>query len=136
MKLNDRLAELRREHGLTLRGLRDRIAERTGAQLSISYLSELERKDSLPSMEMLGRLARGYDVSLHDLLAPVDFFSQDGSGQYPKALGELVESGMISDEWAITLSRIEFRGRRPESEDEWQAIYSMLKAFIEPKLEA
>ena len=137
MRLRDRLAELRREHGLTLRELRDRITERTGERLSISYLSELERTDTFPSVETLARLARGYDLTLPQLLAPVEILSgagtDDGATGYPAALRALHEQGQVDDEWAATLARIEFRGRRPETETEWLAIHGVLRALLEPK---
>ncbi len=134
MELRHRLAELRRESRMTLRELRERISERTGTKLSISYLSELERTETVPSVETLGRVAAGYDLSLYDLLAPVDSpvdFSGGGTdAQYPATLRALIEKEQIDEEWANTLSRIEFRGRRPDSEAEWMAIYSTLNAFI------
>ncbi len=143
MQLRDRLAELRRDHGLTLRALRERVLERTGAVLSISYLSELERTDALPSLETLARLARAYDISPQDLLASVDLPAGDqalGEGKggdvlarYPSGLRTLIERGAVSPEWAEALARIEFRGQRPRSEDEWQAIYGLLKAFLDPR---
>ncbi len=134
MELKHRLAELRRERKLTLRELRERISERTGTKLSISYLSELERLDTVPSIETLTRVAAGYDMSLYDLLAPVDSPADFSGGateaQYPAALRALMEKDQIDEEWAKTLSRIEFRGRRPGTEAEWMAIYSTLNAFI------
>lgn len=137
MQLRHRLAELRRERDITLRELRERISERTGERLSISYLSELERLDTAPSIETLGRVAAGYDLSLYDLLAPVDspvdFSGGATDAQYPAALRALIASGEIDKEWARTLARIEFRGRRPDSEVEWRAIYSTLNAFIGSK---
>ncbi len=143
MQLKDRLGELRRERGLTLRALRERVLERTGAVLSISYLSELERTDALPSLETLARLARAYDISPQDLLAPVDLPAGDmtlgratGTGdtlaQYPPGLRALIEREIVTPEWAGALARIEFRGQRPRSEDEWQAIYGLLKVFLDP----
>jgi len=142
MQLRDRLAELRREHGLTLRALRERVLERTGAVLSISYLSELERTDALPSLETLARLARAYDLSPQDLLAPVDLPAgdpalgnaggRDALSLYPPGLRALIARGLVTPEWAGTLARIEFRGQRPRTEDEWQAIYGLLKAFLDP----
>lgn len=134
MKLKDRLAELRREHSFTLRDLRDRIEEQSGAKLSISYLSELERNDTMPSVEILARIAKGYGVSLQDVLGPVDFFEEATDAQYPESLRTLAVKQSIDPEWLATLARIEFRGQRPQTEAEWLAIYSMLKAFIEPKL--
>jgi XRE family transcriptional regulator, regulator of sulfur utilization len=130
MRLNDRLRELRKERGLTLRELRDRIEERTGGKLSISYLSELERTDATPSVETLARVAGGYGISVQDLLAPVEFFTVDSEARYPDVLVALKDGGKIEEEWLDTLARIEFRGQRPQSADEWLAIYSMLRAFI------
>ncbi len=130
MRLRDRLAELRRESGLTLRELRDRIEQHTGDRLSISYLSELERADTTPPLDTLARIAQGYDISLRDLLGPVDVLESRTNAQYPAALRSLLETGEIDDEWAATLARIEFRGQRPRTEDEWRAIHAMLRAFI------
>lgn len=133
MKLKDRLAELRKERGLTLREVRELVQARTGEKLSVSYLSELERMETMPSVETLLRLCKAYGVTLNDLLAPVDFFGEAGESRYPMELRDLTEEQLIPPEWAETLSRIEFRGRRPDSQDEWLAIYSVLKAFMEPE---
>lgn len=130
MKLNERLRELRRERGLTLRQLRESIEERTGERLSVSYLSELERKDAVPSVETLARIAGGYGVPLPDILAPVDFYEVDSGAPYPRGLLEFKESRQLEDDWVETLARIEFRGRRPDTEDEWEAIYGVLRALI------
>jgi transcriptional regulator with XRE-family HTH domain len=130
MRLNDRLRELRKERSLTLRELRDHIKERTGGKLSISYLSELERTDSTPSVETLARVAGGYGISIQDLLAPVEFFAVNSEARYPDVLVALKDDGKIEEEWLDTLARIEFRGQRPQNADEWLAIYSMLRAFI------
>ncbi len=146
MRLKDRLAELRQDRGWTLRALRAHVLELTGAVLSISYLSELERTDALPSLETLARLAAAYSISPQDLLAPVDLpagdhmpgggEAGDGDGdalaQYPPGLRALIARGLVTPEWAGSLARIEFRGQRPRSEDEWQAIYGLLKAFLDP----
>jgi hypothetical protein len=88
----------------------------------------------VPSVETLARVAGGYGISLQDLLAPVDFYEVDTEARYPKGLLKFKENRQIEDDWVDTLARIEFRGQRPETEGEWLALYSMLKAFIEPKL--
>ena len=143
MRLKDRLAELRQDRGWTLRALRAQVLELTGANLSISYLSELERTDALPSLETLARLAAAYGISPQDLLAPVELPAGDmtlgrvtGTGdtlaQYPPGLRALIEREIVTPEWAGALARIEFRGQRPRTEDEWQAIYGLLKAFLDP----
>lgn len=141
MQLRDRLAELRRELRLTLRQLRDRIEERTGERLSISYLSELERDNAFPSVETLARVARGYDLTLQQLLAPVEILDDPAipttsEAGYPAGLRALRAQGRIDDDWAAALARIEFRGRRPETEAEWLAIHGVLRALLDPEARA
>lgn len=137
MRLRDRLSELRKERGMTLRQLRDSIEEQTGANLSISYLSELERTDVVPSIDTLGKISAGYGMTPYDLLAPVDspvdFSGRGSDAQYPKALRTLKDKGEVEEEWLETLARIEYRGRRPRSEEEFLAIYRVLRAFIGEK---
>jgi transcriptional regulator with XRE-family HTH domain len=79
MKLRERLASLRRQRGLTLREVSDRVQALTGEKVSLPWLSELEHHDKLPSLEVLIRLARVYDLSVQALLAPVYF--EDGTPQ-------------------------------------------------------
>jgi transcriptional regulator with XRE-family HTH domain len=133
MKLHERLAELRRDEGLTLRELRERIAQRSGEHLSVSYLSELERTENVPPLETLARIAQGYGLTLTDLLDPVDLFEERTEASYPRSLRNFIAHHGLDPEWAAAQSRIEFRGQRPESDSEWQAIYGMLRAFLEPK---
>lgn len=133
MKLQERLAELRRDEGLTLRELRERIEQNSGERLSVSYLSELERTENIPPLETLARVAQGYGMTLADLLDPVDLFEERTEASYPKSLRDFITRHHLDPEWAAALSRIEFRGQRPDSDSEWQAIYGMLRAFLEPK---
>jgi transcriptional regulator with XRE-family HTH domain len=131
MLLKDRLAELRRARGLTLREVRDLIEERTGEKLSVSYLSALERNETAASVEMLNRIAGGYSISLRDLLEPVDMytslFDPPTDERYPPALRE----ANVPEEWKQTLFKIQFRGRRPETAAQWEAIYAMLRTYID-----
>jgi transcriptional regulator with XRE-family HTH domain len=133
MKLHERLAELRRDAGLTLRELREQIERHTGERLSVSYLSELERTENIPPLETLARIAQGYGLTLADLVDPVDLFDERTEASYPKSLRDFIAQHGLDPEWATALSRIEFRGQRPDSDSEWQAIYGMLRAFLEPK---
>src|SRR4051794_2558149 len=73
MKLRERLYNLRRERGLTLREVSERVQQLTGEKVSLPWLSELEHHDKLPSLDVLIRLARVYDISVQTLLAPVYF---------------------------------------------------------------
>ena len=58
---------LRRERGITLRELAEQ------AQVSVPYLSEIERGRKEPSSEILAAICRALDLELSDLLAEVQF---------------------------------------------------------------
>lgn len=134
MELRERLASLRKMRGYTLRELRDRIELNTGERMSVSYLSELERLPTTPSVEALTRIASGYDLPLQELLAPIAFGQAEVRTAYPSGLEAFVTERGLEPAWLETLSRIEFRGKRPESAMEWEAIYGVLKLTIEPKI--
>jgi transcriptional regulator with XRE-family HTH domain len=130
MELKDRLVELRKSYELTLRQLRDRIMAATGDDMSISYLSALERVNRTPSIETLAKIAAGYGISVQDLLGPVDLVSPAAK---PPAHSPSFESfaqkrGLTATEME-ELWRIEYRGSRPESEEDWDLLYSTLNAI-------
>ncbi|NEA36456.1 helix-turn-helix transcriptional regulator [Streptomyces sp. SID13031] len=58
---------LRRERGITLRELAEQ------AQVSVPYLSEIERGRKEPSSEILAAICRALDLELADLLTEVQF---------------------------------------------------------------
>ena len=58
---------LRRERGITLRELAEQ------AQVSVPYLSEIERGRKEPSSEILAAICRALDLDLSDLLSEVQF---------------------------------------------------------------
>ncbi|WP_457636873.1 helix-turn-helix domain-containing protein [Oceanithermus sp.] len=129
MTLAERFRELRKERGWRLKD----VAEITG--LSIPYLSDLERDRTNPSLETLQTLARAYEMTVNDLLAPVDFYGRRTSSSLPRGLAELIGDPVlgaeITPDWIETLSRIELRGRRPESKRDWYEIYLHLKRVLE-----
>lgn len=135
MELKDRLAQLRRERGYTLRELRDRIERETGERMSFSYLSSLERVGGTPSIETLRQIAAGYGLSLQALLAPVDFDDRLTDGRYPQSLLDFVEREDLSRDWLDTLASIQFRGERPSTAAEWAAIHGVLNVLPSRKEE-
>jgi transcriptional regulator with XRE-family HTH domain len=127
MELRERLATLRRARGYTLRELRDRIQLFSGERMSVSYLSELEHEPTAPSVEILSRLAKGYEMTLRELLEPVAIDTEPVQVSYPPSLVAFVRGRNLSEQWLETLSRIEYRGKRPETVEDWNAIYSVLR---------
>lgn len=136
MKLGQRLREVRTERGMTLRQLRDGLEDKTGDKVSISYLSELEREQATPSVATVTNIARVFGMSTRDLLAPVDVFDErESDAQFTASLKMYAENRGLSREWLETLAGIQHRGKRPETDLEWEAVYSMLKAFLEPRVD-
>ena len=129
MKLAERFRELRKERRWRLKD----VAEVTG--LSIPYLSDLERGRTNPSLDTLRTLAEAYGLSVHDLMAPVDFYGERTPAALPRGLAELLADpalgAEITPDWVETLARIELRGRRPESKRDWYEIYLHLKRVLE-----
>ena len=66
MTISERLKALRKQHGLKLR----EISKGTG--LSVSYISDIERGRTMPSVETCGKLAEVYGVSLSNLFRGVE----------------------------------------------------------------
>ena len=129
MKLHERLRELRSERKLRLKDV-SQVAE-----ISVPYLSDLERGRTNPSLETLQTLAAAYGISVHDLLQGVEFYGDSGSGALPRGLADLkadpVLGAEITDDWVRTLSRIELRGKRPEGKRDWYEIFLHLKRILD-----
>lgn len=127
MNLYGRLRELRAE-----RGLKDIAGP---AHLSIPYLSDLERGRTNPSLETLQTLAAAYGITVHDLLEGVEFYGEQTAGALPQGLAELVVDPVLgtqlTPEWVQTLSRIELRGKRPRTKDDWLDIYLHLRRILD-----
>jgi transcriptional regulator with XRE-family HTH domain len=129
MKLHERLKELRTERQLTLKEL----AERT--ELSVSYLSDIERGRTVPTLATLETLANALAVTVIDFLSGVDFAGQVTDASLPPGLVALMHDPtygeQLTPEWIETLSKIQMRGKRPETKDDWLMLFLQLKRILE-----
>jgi XRE family transcriptional regulator, regulator of sulfur utilization len=129
MKLQDRLKELRSARDLTLK----EVAERTG--LSVSYLSDIERGRTTPTLNTLELVAEALEISVIDFLAGVDFAGELTDAHLPPGLADLMQDDEygqeITPEWVDTLSKIQMRGKRPQTKREWLELYLHLKRILE-----
>lgn len=128
MKLGDRLREVRRARAMTLAQVADVV------KLSVSYLSDLERGRTNPSMDTLEQLAACYGLPAIDLLANVDGWDTPSPEGFAPGIASLVAKDEIDLETARDLNRIELRGKRPQTEDEWLELYAYLRRMIRPYL--
>lgn len=129
MKLSDRIREIRRQRDMTLL----QVAECT--TLSVSYLSDLERGRAKPSIDTLERLATCYHLPAVDLVAGVDGWEMPSPEGLAPGLASLLAQGRIDEHAARDLNRIELRGRRPQTEEEWLELYMYLRRMIRPYLD-
>lgn len=133
MKLGERIRELRHQKKETLGELGD------GTDLSVSYLSDLERGRTSPSIQTLQTLADHFGLTVTDLLAGVDFAGDKTPLSLPRGLVELMEDeslletvgGVLDEEWIRLLAKIDLRGKRPTSKSEWLELYLSLKRLLE-----
>lgn len=133
MRLRDRLKELRRARSYSLRELRDRIEDRAGERMAISYLSELERLETTPSVEVLSRIAKGYDMTLQDLIDPVQFEDNPAPPVYPPSLIAYQKEYNVDDDDIAALARLEYRGHQPTTPEGWRVLHSAFAMFQKEK---
>ena len=133
MKLGERLRSIRKEHKLTLKGLSQR------ADLSVPYLSDLERGIVNPSIETLQKVAKVYNITVKDMFSGVEELGELTHVTYPKEFEAFLKdpeySQEISDDWKELLMRINLRGQRPSSKREWVELYLYLKRILSPQEE-
>ena len=133
MKLGERLRSIRKEHKLTLKKLRQH------ADLSVPYLSDLERGIVNPSIETLQKIAKAYNITVRDLFSGVENLGGSTHVTYPKEFEAFLKdpeySQEISDDWKELLMRINLRGKRPSSKREWVELYLHLRRILSPQEE-
>ena len=129
MRLKDRVRELRTGQNLTLKNL----AEATG--LSVSYLSDVERGRTNPSLKTVDLLADALGVSVNSLLTGVEFVEETSEADLPAGLRQLVNDAEYKDEitsdWVELLNKIQMRGKRPETKQDWVELYLHLRRVLE-----
>lgn len=130
MKLGDHLRAIRKEHKLTLKDLSQR------ADLSVPYLSDIERGVVNPSVETVHKIAKAYDMTFKDLVTGVEELGESTHVTYPAGFSEFAEDDdykdELNDDWKELLMRINLRGKRPVSKREWVELYLHLRRILSP----
>lgn len=115
-KIGERLRERRRRQGMTLKDVA------LAADLSVSYIANLERGRGNPTVDVLSRVAAALDMELNDVLGgePPDTVG----GSLPDSLAAFVKD----DEFAARIEQMaEQLGRSPE-EVRTEVVSSMVSA--------
>ena len=133
MLLGQRIRELRNIRGETLKDTSN------GTNLSVSYLSDIERGRTSPSLQSLETLAKHFDISVTDLLAGVEFAGLSTDSALPPGLGDLLQDREfgteIDNDWIQLLQKINLRGKRPQTKHEWLELYLSLKRILDRSTE-
>lgn len=131
MKLGERLRVIRKENKLTLKDLSQL------ADLSVPYLSDMERGVVNPSIDTLQKVAKAYNMTVKELFSGVEGLGESAPTAYPEGfetfLQEFETSYGIDDDWKELLMKINFRGRQPSSQREWLELYLALSRILSSK---
>ena len=127
MTLGERIKEIRKSQTVSLRGLAK------GADISVAYLSNIEKGESSPTVETLQRISGVLKVSVQELTEAVEGKS---SFKLPPSLEAFVAAYQdrfpeLSDpEWQRALAHVKLRGRYPEDSKDWLSIFASMRQAI------
>jgi transcriptional regulator with XRE-family HTH domain len=129
MRLGDRIRELRKYKGETLK------ATSESTELSVSYLSDIERGRTKPSLQTLEAIASHFGITVTDLLSGVEFAGSKTENALPPGLADLINDEEFGDEiddaWVELLTKINLRGKRPQTKLQWLELYLNLKRILD-----
>ncbi len=125
--LGSKIRRLRKRKGYTL-------AKAGGAMdLSVSFLSDLERGRTKPSLDTLESLADLYEVSVSELLGGGDDEDEPTwRAPNPEGLDAFLEEQPDVDEWMVELLLLlEHRARsKPKTSEDWRRLYYLMMSAL------
>lgn len=116
--------------GVRLRCLREEknwslteLAKKAG--ISRSYLAQIESGESTPTQAKIIQLANALGA------LPSEIMGEDPNQiDIPDSLRKFAEAANIGSGEIQMLARIEYRGKRPSTTEEWKAIYAVIKGML------
>lgn len=123
MALSEQIRKRRQEAGLTVAELA-RLAS-----VSKAYISQLENNinGARPSADVLLRIASALGTSVSTLLEKE---VSDQLEDIPEELQKFALAEQLPKEEIKLLARIEYRGRRPKTVDDWKFLYEAIKRSV------
>ena len=123
--LGARLRQLRKARGYTLLD----VGAKTG--LSVSFLSDVERGRTKPSLDTLEKLASTYGCAVSELLQVESEAEDDSETESPGWRQFLREHPAIDGETRDLLRRIEHRAKeRARTAEDWTRMYYTLLTLL------
>lgn len=117
MLIGEKIKMLRKERSWTLAIL----AEKTG--LSISYLSDIERGKTNPSVLTLRNIARVFDISSSSI------FGDEYEILCPDYIDEFIEANQLDDSWANLFRALQVGGDYPKKENLTESYLYLKRLF-------
>lgn len=117
--LGARLRRLREEKNWSLTELAER------AEISRSYLAQIESGESTPTQAKVIQLAHALGALPSELMG-----EEPDKVDIPDSLRRFAEANNLLSAEIQMLARIEYRGKRPNSMEEWKAIYAVIKGML------
>jgi transcriptional regulator with XRE-family HTH domain len=128
MALSDQLRKHRLDQGLSIAELARR------SKVSKSYLSQLENNINglRPSADALYKIAFALGTTVSELLEKQVGKDDDELTEIPEGLRIFAMTEQLSEQEIKMLARIEYRGQRPRTLDDWKYLYESIKRSVRP----
>lgn len=126
MQIGTKLRLLRKKYGHTL------LDVSKGTELSVSFLSDVERGRTNPSLETLEKVASFYQMPPNELLSNIEVEPADERNSYPEGFLEfLKEVNDIDEEIVNLLLQVERRAvQSAQTKEDWLRYYYSLKTLL------
>ena len=131
MDVMERLKRYREGQGLRV----EELAERSG--VSAAYIWQIENgRRPNPSSDVAMKLAAALGATVGELLGQDEVLDVQDLGELPASLQDFVAGRgsalRVRKEDVVMLQRTHFRGRRPETAEDWELLYLFLKKLLGP----
>ncbi len=100
--------------------------------ISKSYLHSIESGATRnPSAEVLFKIANELGTTIADLLGEEDtVFDELANDEIPLGLAEFAAAARLPKSDIDMLARIEYRGKKPQSVEDWRFLYESIKRSV------
>ena len=119
MPIGVRIKQMREKKGWSLTELAQR------AHISRSYLYQIERGASAPTEEKVRQLATALGALPSELLG-----EEPPTANIPESLRQFADEARLESAEVLMLAQIEYRGKKPQTKEEWRAIYAVIKGIV------
>lgn len=131
MNLSDNIKRLRKQKQLT----QPKLAEISDISKGYIYLLEAGEMEN-PSLDILHKIANALECTIADLLDEPKVVSTRSQTNIPDGLLTFAKKKQkagepLDEDDLINLANIKFRGRQPETEEDWSYFYEIFKRNLD-----